>query len=100
MTDRSAGRFIAVIDGFLDPALYAEDREITVSGVVEDAVTRKIGDYDYTFPRVRVNNYLLWPPRPEYDPRTYPPPWYYDPWYPGYPYYYPYRYYHRHPVKK
>jgi len=72
----------------------------TISGVVEDAVTRKIGDYDYTFPRVRVNNYLLWPPRPEYDPRYYPPPWYYDPWYPGYPYYYPYRYYPRHPVKK
>ncbi|MBK8162957.1 MAG: Slp family lipoprotein [Gammaproteobacteria bacterium] len=100
MTDRSAGRFIAVIDGFLDPALYAEEREITVSGVVEDEVTRKIGDYDYAFPRVRVNNYLLWPPRPEYDPRNYPPPWYYDPWFPGYPYYSPYRYNHRHPVKK
>lgn len=100
MTDRSAGRFIAVIDGFLDPALYAEGREITVSGVIEDEVTRKIGDYDYTFPLVRVNDYLLWPQRLEPDPRDYPPYWYYDPWYRGYPYYYPPRYHHRPPTKK
>lgn len=99
LTDRSAGRFIAVIDGFLDPALYAEGREITVSGVIEDEITRKIGDYDYTFPRVRVNDYLLWPQRLEPDPRDYPPYWYYDPWYRWYPYYYPPRYYHHPPAK-
>lgn len=99
-TDRSAGRFIAIIDGFIDPALYGEGREITVAGVVEDEVTRKIGDFDYTFPRVRADNYLLWPLRHEPDPRDYPPYWYYDPWYPWYPYYYPYRHYHRHPAKK
>lgn len=99
MTDRSAGRFIAIIDGFLDPVLYAEGREITVAGVIENETTRKIGGYDYSFPLVRVNNYLLWPPRYEPSVRDYPPYWYYDPWYPWYPYY-PYRYYHRHPAKK
>lgn len=103
LTDRSSGRFIAVIDGFLDPALYAEGRELTVAGVVEDEITRKIGDYDYSFPRVRVDDYMLWPPRPEPAPYEYPRHWYYDPWYPWYPYYpyyYPYRYYHRPPAKK
>ncbi|MCC6208925.1 MAG: Slp family lipoprotein [Gammaproteobacteria bacterium] len=100
MTDRSAGRFIAIIDGFLDPALYAEGREITVSGVIEDEVTRKIGEYDYNFPLVRANDYLLWPQRLDPDPRDYPPYWYYDPWYPWHPYYYPYRYHHRPAAKK
>ncbi len=33
--DRSQGRFIVVSDGFLDPAVYAKDRRITVAGVVE-----------------------------------------------------------------
>jgi outer membrane lipoprotein len=99
-TDHSPGRFIAIIDGFVDPALYAEDREITVSGVVEKAVTRKIGDYDYTLPVVRVESHLLWPLRYEPDAPDYPPYWYYDPWYPFYPgYYYPYRY-HRHPSRR
>lgn len=100
LTDRSSGRFIAIIDGFLDPALYAEGRELTVAGVVEDETSRKIGEYDYTFPLVRVDNYLLWPLRPEPVPYDYPRYWYYDPWYPWYPYYHPYRYYHRPPAKK
>jgi outer membrane lipoprotein len=99
-TDRSSGRFIAVIDGFIDPALYSEDREVTVSGVVEKSITRKIGDYDYTLPVVRVENHLLWPLRYEYDAPDYPPYWYYDPWYPFYPGYYPYRYYRHHPSRK
>lgn len=101
-SDRSDGRFIALIDGFVDPALYAEGREITVAGVVDGELTRKIGNYDYTFPRVQADQYLLWPLRREPDPRDYPPYWYYDPWYPWYPYpyFYPYRHYHRHPVKQ
>ena len=89
-TDRSPGRFIAAIDGFLDPVVYAEGRDLTVTGVIAGEVTHKIGDHDYTFPVVRVNSYLLWPPRPE--PLPYDvPPWYYDPWYPWHPYYHPYR---------
>lgn len=101
-TDRSAGRFLAIVDGFLDPALYAVDREITVTGVIESESIRKIGDFDYAFPVVRVDNYLLWPLRVELAPRDYPPYWYYDPWYPWYPWYpyYPYRYYPHHPLSR
>jgi outer membrane lipoprotein len=93
-TDRSSGRFFAIVDGFLDPALYSEGRELTVAGVVDGETTRKIGDYDYTFPLVRVDDYLLWPLRAEPDMYDYPPYWYYDPWGPWYPYYYPYRHYY------
>lgn len=88
-TDRSPGRFIAVIDGFLDPVVYAEGREMTVTGALAGETTHRIGDHEYTFPVVRAENYLLWPPRSELQPRDFPP-WYYDPWYPWGPYYYPY----------
>lgn len=88
-TDRSPGRFIAVIDGFLDPMVYAEGREITVTGVVAGETTGRIDEHDYTYPVIRVDNYLLWPPRPELTPRDLPP-WYYDPWYPWRPHFHPY----------
>lgn len=90
--DRSPGRFIAVIKGFLDPVVHAKGRDITVAGEVENEITRKIGDYDYRFPLVVVSDYVLWQPLPQYSPYDYYHPyWYYDPWY---PYYYPYPWWH------
>ena len=41
--DKSQGRFIVVAGGFLDPALYAKDRRLTVAGVVERPELRMIG---------------------------------------------------------
>jgi len=41
--DKSQGRFIVVAEGFLDPALYAKDRRLTVAGVVERPEFRRIG---------------------------------------------------------
>lgn len=83
MNDHSPGRFITVVQGFLDPAVYAKQREITVTGVVTKSSSAMIGEYKYTFPEVLVNTYILWQPVPEY-PRYYPS-YLYDPWY--YPYY-------------
>lgn len=90
--DASPGRFIAVIDGFLDPAIFTEDRDITVFGTVEGEIAGQIGERSYNYPVVRVQSYQLW----RYaDARGYPPPgyrvYYYDPFYP-WGYYYPYRY--------
>ena len=92
--DRSSGRFLARIGGFVDPAVYESGREITVVGTLADAVTRKIGEYAYRFPVVDVAHHYLWPQRPVaaypryYDPFWYDPwyPWGPYPWYPGYPY--------------
>lgn len=83
--DRSQGRFMARIPGFLDPALFAKGRALTVAGVVAGQVTKLIGQYPYRFPVVKVQAYHLWQPLPQYQSPPYPPPWYYDPWYP-YPY--------------
>lgn len=89
--DRSEGRFIAIFNRFLDPAIYAIDRNLTVTGTITGSTEQKLGDMDYRYPLVKVESYYLWPkPLPRYD---YYDPFLYDPWY---PYWYPYPWY-RHP---
>jgi outer membrane lipoprotein len=92
-TDHSEGRFVAQVQGFLDPAVYAVGRSVTVAGTVSDETSRPIGGYLYSYPVVSANLVYLWGPLPEprrdyYDP-YWPHPW--DPWYPS-PYWHPWRY--------
>jgi len=85
----STGRFIAIVDGFLEPLVYGSDRLITVRGRFLETESRQIGEYPYLYPLIKVDHYYLWPikqPPRYYD---YPPYWGYDPWY------YPGRYPHR-----
>ena len=88
--DVALGRFIARIKGFVDPAVLAKDRELSVNGVITGKETRKVGEFDYLYPVVSVNSYHLWPVRIRYHDDYYWDPWY-GPWYYPYPYYYPYR---------
>lgn len=81
--DESFGRFLACATGFYDPAIYAEQREITVVGTVEGFVDGRVGERPYRFPKVRAEVVYLWPKR---EPR--PLVYYYDPW----PYWGPYPY--------
>lgn len=85
----SEGRFIARIPGFLDPAIYAQGRQLTVIGTLENSVQRNIGEYPYDFPVVAVDTYQLWEERKEPEVIYY----YSDP-FRGYPYrpwsWYPY----------
>ncbi len=83
--DWSSGRFILVVEGFLDPMIYAEGRLITAAGSLEEPVTREIGEYAYAFPVVHAESYYLWPQQPRYlsegySGPYYPHPWYYGPW--------------------
>ena len=90
-TDATLGRFLARATGFLEPAVYAPGREITVYGMVEGLNEGMIGDYPYEFPVIGAHKLWLWEKRPERasDPRLYDP-WYRWPHY-GYPaYWYPY----------
>ena len=85
--DYSPGRFIARIPEFIDPTVYAVQRELTVFGTLEQSRERKIGEFAYTYPVVKASSYLLWEPRLE----PHPYPGYYDPFY--YPRWHrPYRY--------
>lgn len=67
----SQGRFIACAQGFYDPAVYAEGRDFTVVGTVNTTVTRKVGEYDYRYPQVSVQQVYLWPERQTYAGRPY-----------------------------
>ena len=94
-SDHSPGRFIAIIDEFVEPQVYSPEREITVTGQILRTENLKVGEFPYEYPVIQVDHYYLWPPEPEQSYRDYPPyPWFYSPYYPWhYPYYHPY---HRH----
>ena len=90
--DRSEGRFIAKVSGFLDPAVYGAGRDITVTGRVDGALEQQIGEFAYTHPLVQSEEIYLWEPLPPPSRyRDYDPFWH-DPFYPwGYPYWPYYR---------
>ena len=96
--DRSLGRFLAKVQGFLDPAIYKPEREVTVRGRIEGIVEQAIGEFRYTYPLVQADDAYLWKPRPPpmpypHHPYYYDDPFFYNPWYPwGAPYYRPWPY--------
>ncbi len=83
--DTTAGRFIACKTGFHDPEVWTKGREITVTGQFQFVDTRKIGDFNYRYPVIDVENMVLWQKRPDVVVRHYG---YYDPFYS--PYYWGY----------
>ncbi len=78
----SEGRFIARFLRYLDPVLFAPQREVTVAGVVGGTRTEPVGETQYRYVLIDGVEIHLWT-RPPYD-RLY---WeyYYDPWHPWYP---------------
>ena len=83
--DASTGRFIACRSGFYEPQVFAQGRELTISGHIDGYETRAVGEYDYRYPRVAADVVYLWPERREreFDYRPYfgfGPGWF-DPWY-------------------
>jgi outer membrane lipoprotein len=86
-SDVTTGRFIACAPGFYDPAVYSPQREITIVGAIDGAVSGKVGDYQYTYPRVAADVVYVWPERPPSDDGYYyggGPYWspYWGPYYP------------------
>jgi outer membrane lipoprotein len=75
-SEQGLGRCVACKQGFYDPEVFAKGREITVTGTLDGTVQHKIGEYDYTYPRVAANTIYLWPKRPVYVET--PSPW--GPW--------------------
>ena len=86
--DQSDGRFLALYEGFLDVAIYAREREVTIAGEIKEKRLLPLGDIQYAYPLIRVRQLHLWPAerkeRPYPYPRPYGPyPWW---WYHPYPY--------------
>ncbi len=88
-TNQSPGRFIAIIDTFLEPEIYSRDREITVIGNLQKSETLKVGEFSYSHPVVQADNHHLWPVE-KATSSNYMNHWWHDSWYnPYYPYPYP-----------
>lgn len=100
--DRTAGRFIACTNGFHDPEIYSEGREVTITGVVQSLEDRRIEEFDYRYPVLEITDSVLWEKRrtvmmyrPYHDP-FYNPYYWGNPYWGHYPYYlYPSPYYYR-----
>jgi outer membrane lipoprotein len=62
-TDKAnnTGRFVACRDGFYDPEVFVKGRDITVTGTLHGAVSQKVGDFNYAYPRVEADVVYLWP---------------------------------------
>jgi len=99
-TEASGGRFLALVQRFLDPHLYRKGREITVAGEIIGEKTQLLGQMEYRYPLLLSKQIYLWRgyhyyyyPFPYYPYYRYYPRWYYGPWYddpwwwdPDYPY--------------
>lgn len=62
--DNSDGRFIACRAGFYDPEVFSKGREITVTGRLDGSEVGKVGQFDYTYPKLAADAIYLWPKRP------------------------------------
>ena len=85
-TDKTAGRFMARCDTYLDPAIYAKDRQVTIAGQVLGRHTGQVGETEYVYPLMSCIETHLWPHTVAHSHYGY-----YDPFYPWYPhlYYHP-----------
>lgn len=79
-TDASAGRALVRVPEFLDPAIYAEGRAVSVYGTLAGREQRLLGERPYDYPVVRAEKVYLWPERPPLYVYPYPDP-FYDPWF-------------------
>jgi outer membrane lipoprotein len=85
----SQGRFIAAIDGYVDPEIYRKGRMITIAGKINGRRSEPLGEIAYTYPLVDAQETYLW--KSYYGPYApYPFPYWY--WY-GYSYPFAWPYY-------
>ncbi|MDT8423989.1 MAG: Slp family lipoprotein [Desulfuromonadales bacterium] len=59
-TDANSGRFLSRTDRFLDPALFAPGRFVTLVATVQGRKTKPLGEIDYTYPVLSIDNIYLW----------------------------------------
>ncbi len=60
------GRFVIQVAEFLDPAVYAKDKEITVAGVIAGDIELTVGKRTIRVPLLTATAIHLWPIYPDY----------------------------------
>jgi len=61
LNKKPLGRFIIKYDDYLEPATYAQGRQISVVGSVGESQSGKIGESNYTYPVIGSQQLHLWP---------------------------------------
>jgi outer membrane lipoprotein len=64
-TDRTEGRFMALCEGYLDPAVYSKGRQVTLAGRVLGTRIDMVGEITYVYPLLACLEVYLWPPMPD-----------------------------------
>jgi outer membrane lipoprotein len=72
-SDSSPGRFLVRTQDFLDPAIYARGRRLTVLGTVAGFEERPIGEVPYAYPVLAAERIKLWPKEGPWVGGEYPP---------------------------
>ena len=70
-TDVSYGRFLVRFEGFIDPAIYAAGKKITVVGEVQGKKVLPLGQMEYSYPVLQPREHHLWSPDPPYGGPTF-----------------------------
>jgi outer membrane lipoprotein len=82
LTDTTGGRFMAFCNEYLDPAVYAPQRRITIAGRVQGSYLGKVGEVDYMYPLISCDEIHLFPPASaELQPYSAYPWWYSTPYF-------------------
>lgn len=66
-------RFLVSTREFLDPAIYAPGRRLTVLGTVAGRSERRVGDLPYAYPMISAERIKLWPKETPWVSGEYPP---------------------------
>jgi len=57
------GRFLALQEGYLETSDYAQGRLITITGILQDKRKGRIGETEYIYPVLKINQLHLWKKR-------------------------------------
>ncbi|MCB1865264.1 MAG: Slp/YeaY family lipoprotein [Chromatiales bacterium] len=60
------GRFVAYVDGFLDPAVYRPGRDLTLIGAFSQIEHGQVGEHSYAYPVLIASRHYLWPEEPRH----------------------------------
>ncbi len=73
----SEGRFIILVEGYVDPYVFKRGRRITAAGEILGRKVMRLGEMEYPYPLLRSKQIYLWG---EYYASPYPSPSLYSPW--------------------
>lgn len=65
VVDKTDGRFVAYIQGFVDPMVYQQGKSVTVLGALSQPEAGMVDQYQYIYPVIKEAKVYLWPKQQE-----------------------------------